>query len=95
MADNRNIALDDEMMARATGGLTDRDPYGFVCEAAVISGGTGPASKFGEGSYYTVDADNGKQYLAHWAYKEELKTGDIVQLIHDDDGSYSLEPLMG
>ncbi len=94
MAENMNMALDDDMMAQATGGLVDVDRYGFVCEATVTSG---PGTSTWNGvtrTDYSVDADNGKSYLAAWAYQDALKIGDRVQLIHDDDGGYSLEPII-
>ena len=33
MTDNKNMELNDEMMAKAAGGTADADPYGFLCEA--------------------------------------------------------------
>ena len=30
MADNKNMALNDEAMAKATGGMADVDPYGYL-----------------------------------------------------------------
>ena len=95
MAENLNKAIDDELMAQATGGLTDNDPYGYVCEATVISGAGTSVINGGSKTGYTVDADNGKKYLACWRYPEALNLGDKVQLIHDEDGCYSLEPIMG
>ncbi len=88
-----NIALDDEMMATATGGMTQTDRYGFVCEASVTSGpGTSAVNGVTE-TDFSVRADNGRDYIARWAYREMLNIGDRVQLIHDDDGGYSLEPI--
>lgn len=86
-----DIVLDDELMGQATGGMAQTDRYGFVCEATVSSGpGTSTVNGV-TGTDYSVDADNGRSYLARWAYSEVLKIGDRVQLIHDDDGCYSLE----
>ena len=88
-----NITLDDEMMATATGGMTQTDRYGFVCEATVTSApGTSTVDGV-TGTDYSVNADNGRDYIARWAYQEVLHIGDRVQLIHDDDGGYSLEPI--
>ena len=95
MAGNVNMAIDDELLAQATGGLTDNDPYGYVCEATVISGAGTSVIDGMSRTAYTVDADNGKKYLAKWMYPETLNLGDKVQLIHDEDGCYSLEPIMG
>ncbi|MCR5789764.1 MAG: hypothetical protein K6G83_07735 [Lachnospiraceae bacterium] len=93
MADPKNMELNDELMAQATGGRADADPYGFLCEATVISGpGTSTANGVSR-TDYSVAADNGKQYLAYWGYDVILKIGDRVQLIHDEDGFYSLEPI--
>jgi hypothetical protein len=91
MADNKNMELNDEMMAKAAGGTADADPYGFLCEATVISG-PGSASN-AAGTDYSVNADNGKSYIAAWPYAEILNIGDRVQLIHNEDGFYSLEPI--
>ena len=30
MTDNKNMALNDEAMAKATGGMADVDPYGYL-----------------------------------------------------------------
>ena len=86
-----NMELKDEVMAQATGGTADADPYGFVCEATVISGPDSVSN--GGGTDYSVDADNGKAYIATWLYEEILHIGDRVQLIHNEDGFYSLEPI--
>jgi hypothetical protein len=89
----KNVQLSDDMMAQATGGVTETDPYGFVCEATVISG---PGSSVTNGvamTDYSVEADNGKSYLASWPYEELLRIGDRVQLIHNENGFYSLEPI--
>ncbi len=89
----KNVQLSDDMMAQATGGATDVDPYGFVCEATVISG---PGSSVTNGvtvTDYSVEADNGKSYLASWPYEVLLHIGERVQLIHNEDGFYSLEPI--
>ena len=88
-----NIALDDDSMAAATGGMTSTDRYGFVCEATVSSGSGSSTVNGVTGTDYSVEADNGRSYIARWAYAEVLHIGDIVQLIHDDDGGYSLEPI--
>ncbi|MCR5409866.1 MAG: hypothetical protein K6E90_02680 [Lachnospiraceae bacterium] len=90
MADSVNLALDDEMMAQATGGITDTDPYGYVCEATVIKS-LGTAS---DRTLYSVDADNGRTYQARWRYRSILNKGERVQLIHADDGTYELEPIL-
>ena len=88
-----NTTLDDDSMAAATGGMIQTDRYGFVCEATVSSGpGTSTVNGV-TGTDYTVEADNGRSYIARWAYSEVLHPGDRVQLIHDDDGGYSLEPI--
>ena len=88
-----NIALDDDSMATATGGMTQTDRYGFVCEAT-FSSGAGTSTVNGvTGTDYSVEADNGRSYIARWVYSELLHLGDRVQLIHDDDGGYSLEPI--
>ena len=88
-----NIALDDNSMAAAAGGMAQTDRYGFVCEATVSSGpGTSTVNGV-TGTDYSVEADNGRSYIARWAYSEVLHIGDRVQLIHDDDGGYSLEPI--
>ena len=86
-----NMELKNEVMAQATGGTADADPYGFVCEATVISGPDSVSN--GGGTDYSVDADNGKAYIATWLYEEILHIGDRVQLIHNEDGFYSLEPI--
>ena len=88
-----NIVLDDDSMAAATGGMTSTDRYGFVCEATVSSGAGTSTVNGVAGTDYSVEADNGRSYIARWAYAEVLHIGDIVQLIHDDDGGYSLEPI--
>ena len=88
-----NTTLDDDSMAAATGGMTQTDRYGFVCEATVSSvPGTSTVNAV-TGTDYTVEADNGRSYIARWSYSEVLHPGDRVQLIHDDDGGYSLEPI--
>lgn len=88
-----NNALDDDSMAAAAGGTAQVDRYGFVCEAAVSSGaGTSTVNGLTV-TDYSVEADNGRSYIARWAYSEVLHLGDRVQLIHDDDGGYSLEPI--
>ncbi len=88
-----NMKLDDNTMANATGGMTQTDRYGFVCEATVTSGpGTSTVNGV-TGTDYSVDADNGRSYIARWAYQEVLQIGSRVQLIHDEDGGYSLEPI--
>ena len=95
MADKMNMALDDELMAQATGGLTNTDPYGYVCEATVLSGAGSSVVNGATRTDYSVDADNGKKYIAYWPYDNVLNPGDRVQLIHDDDGGYSLEVIIG
>lgn len=88
-----NIALNDDSMAAATGGMTSTDRYGFVCEATVSSGAGTSTVNGVAGTDYSVEADNGRSYIARWAYSEVLHIGDRVQLIHDDDGGYSLESI--
>lgn len=94
MADNKNVELNDEMMAKASGGTVDVEPYGFICEATVVSG-PGTATVNGvPRTEYSVSADNGKKYIAGWQYTDVvLKAGNRVQLIHDQDGGFSLEPI--
>lgn len=88
-----NTVINDEMMAQATGGLTQTDRYGFVCEATVSSEpGSATINGITMTDYY-VEADNGRKYIARWAYRQVLEKGDRVQLIHDEDGCYSLEPI--
>ena len=89
----KNIQVSDEMMAQAAGGMVETDPYGFVCEATVISGGGTSVTNGVTATDYSVDADNGKKYIASWPYQELLHIGDRVQLIHNEDGCYSLEPI--
>ena len=95
MSDMKNMQLDDSMMALATGGITDSDPYGFVCEATVTSAPGIHKENGMSMTDYSVEADNGKSYLVRWHYDTVLNTGERVQLIHDDDGGYSIEPITG
>ena len=90
MADNINMAIDDDLMAQASGGVTMNLPYGYICEATVTDG---PENTGTTGKAYGVVADNGERYLGGWAYGEALKTGDRVQLIHVENG-FTLEPIM-
>jgi hypothetical protein len=89
LADEKNAALSDELMGQASGGGMDIDPYGYVCEGTVVRG----PGKSNDRPVYNVEGDNGKGYWASWGYRSVLKAGDRVQVIHDDDGSYVLEPI--
>ena len=84
-----NMALDDEMMTQAAGGIADVDPYGYVCEGTVIPATGTPSDR----TMYSVEGDNGKRYWAVWRYRSVLSAGEVVQIIHEDDGTYILEPL--
>lgn len=84
------MALNDDMMEAATGGLADTDPYGYVCEGTIIKSAGSAAGK----TMYSVDADNGRKYWATWSYETVLSKGERVQLIHADDGSYILEAII-
>lgn len=89
-----NMELSDDLMEQASGGVASADPIGYICEATVMSG-PGSSTLNGETKTdYSVQADNGKNYLAYWNYRSVLSTGDIVQLIHDASGFYYLEPIM-
>ena len=87
MVDLSSMEISDDLMAQAKGGLAEADPYGYVCEATVIS------RKSNGVSDYSVDADNGLKYISIWRYPQILRNGDRVQLLHQHDGTYSLEPL--
>ncbi len=89
MTMEKNVALNDDMMAQATGGIVNVDPYGYVCEGTIASDTASPS----DNTMYSVEGDNGKSYWAVWRYRSTLSTGDIVQIIHDEDGTYVLEPL--
>ena len=87
----KNYELNDEMMAVTSGGVEERDPYGYVCEATVIS----EHSSLSKRTDYIVDSDNGKKYIGLWEYDFALDMGSRVQLIHNRDDSYTLEPILG
>ena len=93
MADEMNVALDDDLMAYATGGIAGSLPYGYVCEATVFSGPESASWNGTAGTAYKVDADNGERYLASWAYNDILNPGDRVQLIHVEYG-FAMEPII-
>ena len=97
MTDNRNMALNDEAMAKATGGVVDADPYGYLCEGTVGSGTAHGTTNGVETTDYSVDGDNGKGYWAVYQGPGELKPGTRVRIIHVESGwnagGYEIEPI--
>lgn len=94
MADKMNVKLDDDLMAHAAGGAQVNDPFGYICEATVVSGPGSSEINGIQKTDYRVEADNGRLYQAYWDYRSKLDMGARVQLIHEQDGTYCLEPLM-
>ena len=87
----KNMQVSDEIMEQAAGGRIETDPYGFVCEATVLSSCGSSVTNGVTTADYSVEADNARKYIASWPYKEVLHAGERVQLIHNMDGTYSLE----
>ena len=89
MADNKNIELNDEMMAQAAGGsgsLDNYDMYGTVVEKL-------PTEQYA--NHYNVKGDNDEIFVCWYAGDDVLAHGTEVGMIHiTQDNGWKIEPVM-
>ena len=89
MADNKNIALNDEMMANAAGGSgrsDNYDMYGTVVEKL-------PAEQYA--NHYNVKGDNDEIFVCWYSGNDVLAPGTEVGMIHiEQDNGWKIEPIM-
>ena len=86
MTDNRNMTIDDEAMAKASGGAADVDPYGYLCDGTIDTGTAHGTTNGVETTDYSVDGDNGKGYWASYLGDGVLSPGTRVRITHVESG---------
>jgi hypothetical protein len=89
MADNKNMELNDEMMAKAAGGTgisDDYDMYGVVVDKL-------PTDQYA--NHYNVKGDNDEIFICWYAGNDTLAPGTEVGMTHiPQDNGWKLEPVM-
>jgi len=89
MADNRNMKLNDETMAKAAGGAgrsDNYDMYGTVVEKL---------STEQYANHYNVKGDNDEIFVCWYAGDDVLAPGTEVGMIHiEQDNGWKIEPVM-
>lgn len=89
MAENKNMELNDEKMAKAAGGagISDEyDMYGFVVDKL-------PAEQYA--NHYNVKGDNDEIFICYYAGNDILGPGTEVGMIHiAQDNGWKIEPIM-
>lgn len=87
MSDNKNISLNDDMIAQATGGVTEHVRYGRICDGTVISErpwqGNANGTPF---TGYTVKGDDQKSYGCIWDEDDPPRLGQRVKITHVEKG---------
>lgn len=82
MAENKNMELNDKMMAKATGGAGQTGDV-IVCDGTIMSDNVGKCKC--NGVAYTdcdVQGDNGERYGCIWSDPNPPKTGTRVRIFH-------------
>ena len=89
MADNKNMELNDEMMAKAAGGKRDAgeyDMYGSVVNKL-------PTEQYA--NHYNVKGDNDEIFICWYAGDDTLVAGTEVGMTHiEQDNGWKIEPVM-